>query len=33
LIVRDRKARFPASAELRPHPRYLDWHRQHCFHA
>lgn len=33
LIFSDRKARLPTSAGLRPHPRYLDWHRQNCFHA
>lgn len=33
LVFPDRKARLPESAGLRPHPRYLDWHRQNCFHA
>lgn len=33
LIYGDRKARLPASAALRPHSRYLDWHRSSRFHA
>lgn len=33
LIYRDGKARLPASAHFRPHPRYLGWHRAQCFHA
>lgn len=33
LIFSDRKARLPASYDLRPHARYLEWHRQECFHA
>jgi putative restriction endonuclease len=33
LIHPDRKARFPARAEDRPHPRYLHWHRTECFHG
>jgi putative restriction endonuclease len=28
LIYPDRKARFPAAAAHRPHPRYLNWHRK-----
>jgi putative restriction endonuclease len=28
----DRKARFPSSVSQRPHPRYLSWHRNECFH-
>lgn len=32
LIFPDRKARFPATAAYRPHPRYLRWHRTECFH-
>ena len=33
LISPDRKARLPASPSLRPHPRYLNWHRSSRFHA
>ncbi len=33
LIVADRKARFPALPAQRPHARYLQWHRDQCFHA
>ncbi|HVM37785.1 MAG TPA: HNH endonuclease [Sphingomicrobium sp.] len=33
LIYTDRKARLPASATHRPHPRYLQWHRDVCFHG
>jgi putative restriction endonuclease len=25
------RAHFPMYAEWRPHPRYLAWHREHCF--
>ena len=32
LIFPDRKARFPAASDHRPHPHYLDWHRTECFH-
>lgn len=32
LIHPDRKARLPAAAAHRPHPRYLHWHRTECFH-
>ena len=31
LMNPDRKARPPASAQLAPHPRFLGWHREHCF--
>ncbi len=34
LIYPDRQARLPAHANLRPHSRYLAWHREyHCFAA
>jgi putative restriction endonuclease len=33
LIYSDRKARLPASPALRPHSRYLDWHRDTRFYA
>lgn len=33
LIPADRKARLPSSALCRPHVRYLQWHRERCFHA
>lgn len=33
LLYRDRKARFPASRSLRPHPRYLEWHRDERFYS
>jgi putative restriction endonuclease len=33
LIHSDRRARLPVSPALRPHARYLNWHRQNCFHA
>jgi putative restriction endonuclease len=33
LIVRDRRARLPASGASRPHPRFLAWHRSECFHS
>ena len=32
LVFADRKARLPAAAADRPHPRYLHWHRTNCFH-
>ena len=32
LIFPDRKARLPAAAAHRPHPRYLHWHRTKRFH-
>jgi putative restriction endonuclease len=31
IINADGRARFPRSAEWRPHPRYLSWHREQCF--
>lgn len=33
LIHRDRKARLPPSPSLRPHSRYLEWHRTSRFYA
>lgn len=33
LIVADRKARLPTSPAVRPHARYLDWHRSARFHG
>jgi putative restriction endonuclease len=30
LIYKDRRARFPTSPGLRPHRRFLEWHRQRC---
>jgi putative restriction endonuclease len=27
----DLRALSPADENLRPHPRYLSWHREHCF--
>ena len=30
-INKDRRATPPARAADRPHPRFLDWHRRHCF--
>jgi putative restriction endonuclease len=33
LIYPDRKARLPASPTLRPHSRYLEWHRGSRFYA
>ena len=32
LLHSDGKARLPLSPADRPHPRYLDWHRNTCFH-
>jgi len=32
LIYSDRKAKLPASSAHRPHARYLQWHRNECFH-
>jgi putative restriction endonuclease len=29
----DRRAHFPIKSNERPHPRYLAWHREHCFHG
>jgi putative restriction endonuclease len=31
IIYPDRRARLPASPARRPHPRYLEWHRNECF--
>lgn len=31
IINPDGRARLPARADWRPHPRYLTWHREHCF--
>jgi len=31
LVNKSRRAAVPAQAALRPHPNYLDWHRQHRF--
>lgn len=31
LINKSRRATLPADPAHRPHPRYLDWHRKHCF--
>jgi putative restriction endonuclease len=31
LIRPDRMLAVPAAPELRPHPTYLSWHREHCF--
>lgn len=33
LIHPDRKARLPDAPALRPHPRYLEWHRRECFYS
>lgn len=33
LLYKDRKARFPLSHSLRPHPRYLEWHRDERFYS
>lgn len=33
LIRSDRMLALPESLELRPHPTYLRWHREHCFKA
>lgn len=33
LIYPDKKARFPAAASKRPHPRYLAWHREARFYG
>jgi putative restriction endonuclease len=30
-VNRSRKAVVPAQPALRPHPRFLAWHREHCF--
>jgi putative restriction endonuclease len=31
LVNKTRRALAPASPALRPHPSYLEWHREHCF--
>ena len=31
LMNTDRKATIPAISHQRPHPRYLEWHREQCF--
>ena len=31
MINPDGRAHFPKHGEWRPHPRYLGWHREHCF--
>ncbi|THV11096.1 HNH endonuclease [Rhizobium rhizophilum] len=31
LLVKDGKARVPTAPHLRPHPHYLDWHRDNIF--
>lgn len=33
LIRSDRMLALPEAPELRPHPTYLRWHREHCFKA
>jgi putative restriction endonuclease len=33
IIYGDRRARFPKRADQRPHPRYLNWHRENRFYA
>jgi putative restriction endonuclease len=33
IINPDFRARLPKKSEWRPHPRYLSWHREHCFSA
>jgi putative restriction endonuclease len=33
MINSDGRGRFPKKAEWRPHPRYLNWHREQCFSA
>lgn len=33
LIRPDRRLAVPHAPELRPHPTYLGWHREHCFKA
>jgi putative restriction endonuclease len=33
IIHPDRQARLPSSAAQRPHLRYLQWHREECFHT
>lgn len=31
VIVSDRQARLPIQPKYRPHPTYLNWHRENCF--
>lgn len=31
LVNKTRRATVPANPSHRPHPRYLGWHREHCF--
>lgn len=31
LVNKSRRATVPANPAHRPHPRYLAWHREHCF--
>jgi putative restriction endonuclease len=31
LVNKQRRATSPVNSAYRPHPRYLGWHRQHCF--
>lgn len=31
LVNADKRARLPTPPHLAPHPRYLSWHREHCF--
>lgn len=31
LVNETGKALIPHASELRPHPKYLEWHRNHCF--
>lgn len=33
LIAPNRKAILPVDVASRPHPRFLAWHREHCFHG
>jgi putative restriction endonuclease len=33
MIYPDRRARWPSTPAHRPHRRYLEWHRNECFHA
>lgn len=33
IIYADGQARLPLSPAVRPHPRYLDWHRRERFYA
>lgn len=33
ILYNDGKVRLPISAASRPHPHYLEWHRQKCFHG